>query len=365
MTESVRDIAWGEPLLPQVSDPEWEATVKRRVGSVSDVYRRVAPLPWLREACLGVDAYRVQHMPARLHHIGVMVVSQENACRYCYGAARAYLRMLGYPESLITRIERQAHLAELDEREREYIQFARKLARSNPRPAHAERDRLVELGYSPQAVAEMACLIALGCFYNRVTTLVACPPEEAFERFSDSWVGRAVALTGPVRRAMMAWKQRPAPAEEAAEVPLPAGAPFGEILAQLHGLRAAGFIQHTLAAAFASPVLSSRLKALMFAVVARALECRYCQDQARTVAAADGAAQAEFQAAVDALDAPDLQPDEAKVLSWVRDTVHYQPATLQEQTRRLAEAIGPAAVLEAIGIASLANGIVRLAMLTV
>lgn len=360
--EMVRDIAWGEPLLPQVSDPAWEATVKRRAGSVADIYRRVAPLPWLREACLRVDTYRSRYMPVRLLHIGAMVIAQENACRYCYGAARAYLRVLGYREATIARMERETHLAELDDRDREFIQFARKLARSNPRPARAERNRLIELGYSPEAVTEMAFFIAFGCFYNRVTTLLACPPETGFERFSESWAGRLLALGGPITRPLAARKRRAARTVEE-PVALPAGTPFASIINELRGLPAAAVVQRTLTESFASPVLSTHLKALLFAVVARTLECTYCQDQARALGAEEGPAGAEFQSAVAALYAPDLPPQEAAILNWVRDTVHYQPATIQQQTRRLAEAIGSAAVLEAVGMASLANGVVRLAML--
>ena len=47
----------------------------------------------------------------------------------------------------------------------------------------------------------------------------------------------------------------------------------------------------------------------------------------------------------------------------MRDTVYYQTAAIQNQTRALAADIGSAAVLEAIGVAALANGTVRLAML--
>lgn len=40
-----------------------------------------------------------------------------------------------------------------------------------------------------------------------------------------------------------------------------------------------------------------------------------------------------------------------------------QPTVIQKHTRQLAARIGDATVLEAIGVAALANGIVRLAML--
>jgi hypothetical protein len=43
--------------------------------------------------------------------------------------------------------------------------------------------------------------------------------------------------------------------------------------------------------------------------------------------------------------------------------VYYQTAMVQKQTAALAAEIGDAAILEAIGVAALANATVRLAML--
>ena len=50
-------------------------------------------------------------------------------------------------------------------------------------------------------------------------------------------------------------------------------------------------------------------------------------------------------------------------MPWVRNTVYYQTAVVQKQTAALAADIGDAAILEAIGVAALANATVRLAML--
>ena len=117
----------------------------------------------------------MSELPARLFNIGMLVTSQENSCRYCYGANRAFMKVLGYSESFISRIERDLHVAELDDGERAYIAFCRNLARSRPRPATADRDALMQLGYARLAVHEMAFLVAMGCFYNRIGILIACP----------------------------------------------------------------------------------------------------------------------------------------------------------------------------------------------
>ena len=60
---------------------------------------------------------------------------------------------------------------------------------------------------------------------------------------------------------------------------------------------------------------------------------------------------------------PRLAPREAGLLAWARDTVYYEPSSIQQKTRALGAELGAAALLEAIGVASLANATVRLAML--
>lgn len=133
--------------------------------------------------------------------MGAMVAAQEVSCRYCYGALRAAMKMLGYSESTISRIERDVRLAELEPREQAFVSLCRKLARSRPRPAAADKEALLALGYSSQAVSEMAFLVAWGCFHTRVTVLIACPPERFFERLASGPVGFLVGLMEPLLRA--------------------------------------------------------------------------------------------------------------------------------------------------------------------
>src|SRR5262245_6321409 len=111
MAQLLEDIAWSEPILPAVTDAAWEAEIKRRGVPVGEVDRRVAPSPWLRQICLGIATYRSAVVPQRLFQLGAFVTAQENACRYCYGAHRAYMKMLGYSEAFITKLEHDAHVA--------------------------------------------------------------------------------------------------------------------------------------------------------------------------------------------------------------------------------------------------------------
>jgi len=115
-------------------------------------------------------------------------------------------RLLGI---FIRRIEQDATFAELDDKERAFISFCRQPARSRPRPMKADYEALVALGFAPLAVSEMAMLIALGCYYNRIGILIACPPELAFERVANGFLGRLVA---PLMRMVMSMRKPTQPA---------------------------------------------------------------------------------------------------------------------------------------------------------
>jgi hypothetical protein len=358
VAQLLSEIPWGQPILPAVSDPAWEAEAKRRSGHVSEIDRRVAASPWVRELCVSVLTYRPVAMPPSLYRIGTVVTSQENSCRYCYGANRAYLKILGYSESFIGRLEREATLAEIDDKGRAFLAFCRSLARSRPRPMKAECEALVALGFSPLAVTEMAMLIAMNCYYNRIGLLSACPPEHGFERMAN---GPLAPLLRPLMRMAMSLHRAPQP--PTLEPQALAAGPFGAIVVAAAGLPAATIFKNALDRAFASPVLPAATKALMFAVVARTLGCRTSEAEARRLAAAEGLAEAEIDAALATLRCARLPAQEQALLAWARDTVHYQVGEIQKSTAALAAGLGGAAALEAIGVAALANAVMRLAVL--
>ena len=110
-----------------------------------------------------------------------LVTSQENACRYCYGSARGRMKMIGFSDEMIDRIERNVQLAEAEPRERELVLFCRNLARSKPRPSRQAREQLQRVGFSALETAELAFVVAAVGFCNRVSTLLAVPPELEME----------------------------------------------------------------------------------------------------------------------------------------------------------------------------------------
>ena len=139
---------------------------------------------------------------------------------------------------------------------------------------------MLQLGFSPTAITEAAFLIVNHCFMNRVATFLACPPVVVYERLGRSILGRLL-------RPMLATANRrsvPVPTD----FKLPEGAPFAEITNTLSGLPAAYLLHEALTGAFDSPVLSRRIKALMFGVVARMLDCRFCLPHSVRLLQAEG-----------------------------------------------------------------------------
>jgi alkylhydroperoxidase family enzyme len=60
------------------------------------------------------------------------------------------------------------------------------------------------------------------------------------------------------------------------------------------------------------------------------------------------------------LDAPELDAIERLLVPFARETIWYEPAVLQRRARTLRDHLSSPQLLEAIGVASLANGLCRM-----
>lgn len=356
MAELLNEVKWSDPILPKHRDPEWEAEVKAKFGNVPDILMHVAPSPWLRKAVFHWPNVQPVYISRNLTNIEALVVAQENACRFCYGIARSYMRLNGFSDKEITRLERQMHLAELDEKDRTFIRFCRDLARSNPRPARKDLDALVDLGFSEEAVIETAFHVANSCFANRVATFIAAPPLTAIEKLSTGLLNRIMRPL--IRKQLMqkvGWKVEGLSDEN--------GTSFSGVVQAMKGVPHAQVIHEGLKAVFSSDVLSKELRIFMFAVVAKSLDCQFCQTEACKMANDLGIDSEEFSDTINRLTSHRLPPDEARLLAWTRETVHYQTEQIQRQMHLLANDIDSRKLLEAVGVAAVANMTVRLAVL--
>ena len=87
---SVRDVEWGEPLLPLVRDPALEAEA-RKGGRVQGSSGYFSAVPWVYLGMVRLNQ-RLTHRVALEHDLADLaglVVSQDNSCRYCYAVQRA------------------------------------------------------------------------------------------------------------------------------------------------------------------------------------------------------------------------------------------------------------------------------------
>ena len=130
-------------------------------------------------------------MPLALWDLIGLIVSRDNSCRYCYGATRTILRILGYREDADRPHRARHHLVgsePLPERRGARIR-PQGLARESARDGGGPRTRSSAPATRPAAVAEIVFAAAFAGFPNRVATLFALPPE-AFETLRDRSLGR-------------------------------------------------------------------------------------------------------------------------------------------------------------------------------
>lgn len=341
---------WGECWLPTVPVPrELAADVKRRIGAVPAWVERLAPVPWLVRASARVIEKRLAYMPLHLWDLIGFVVSQDNSCRYCYGVTRALLRVAGYDDPRIDRIEHDVHVAELAPADEAALDFARRVSHANPPATAADLARLAAAGFTPPAAAEIAYAAAFAGFSNRMATCFAIPPEP-LERLVAGAFGRVMR---PLIALQM--RHRHAPPE-----PPPARkTPAADVVGALGDSPTAHAVRTIVDDAFASPVLPRRTKLLMFAVVGRALGCRRAEDEACHELDATELDRAAVDEILANLGSARLDRRDALLVPFARETVRYQAVALQHRTRDLVASRSTEEVIEAVGIAALANGLGR------
>jgi uncharacterized peroxidase-related enzyme len=346
---------WGACLLPPGAvPPAMAAEVKHELGAVPGWLPRLACLPWVVRAFAKTAAKPFAYAPPGLSELIGLVVSQDNSCRYCFGVQRVLMRVFGYSEAYLAKLERDFHIADLSPMQRAALDYARKISRANPRPRRGEYEELERAGLSRPAIAEVAFAAAAGAFMNRVATLLALPVEAELESLPKSPLFRAM-------RPMMAWRMRPKPRR-----PEPVArneGPGAALVAALGDSPSAGLLRRMLDDAWDSPVLPRRTKALMFAVIAKALECMRCEEEARGELVAAGLDAATIDGVLANLGSPALDAREALLVPFGRETVRYQTQSIQRRVREVTAGMSPAETIEVVAVAALANAICRLSVL--
>jgi AhpD family alkylhydroperoxidase len=348
------DVQWGECLVPvSPVTAAQEADVRRAIGAVPGWLTRLAPVPWIVHAALEGIRRPLAYAPIRLADLVGLVVSQDNSCRYCYGVQRSLLRIQGYAEERIDRLARETHVAELSPAERAALDFARRLSRANPRPGREDFERVVAAGLDRRAVVEVAAVAGWANFINRQSTLFAFPPE-SLEALPAKPFFRLI-------RPLIARKMRHKPAAPEPP-PRPNTGPCARLVDALGDSPLAGVLRRVIDDAWASPILPRRTKALVLAVVARALGCVHGETEAREQLAQEGLATSDVDQILATLASPRLDAREARIVPFARETVRYRPGPIQERVREVCRGFTVEETLETVTIVALANGVCRLSV---
>ena len=350
--KALQDIEWLDPLVEERSNPELESWMQENGATHYPHAAYMADCPWILHADVYLDEPYV-HITDFADLI-YLTVSHDNSCRFCYDAARFLMRLGGMSESEIDRLERDAEAATTEPRLASALDFARRVSRSNPAPGQAEKQALRDSGYDDLGIKEITFHAADVVFHNRVGTLLALPvTAEAFLKDESTFA----ALREMFATVLEKYSKPAKPEVLAAEHKT---GPFTNVVLALDGIAQAGILRTVIDEAWASPHLPTRTKSLIFAVIARGLGSVAAEKEAYRLLGMDGLAAERVDVILAHLAAPELDPVEARILPYVRETIWYQTTAAQRRGRELRAQLTNAQFLETVGIAALANMVCRI-----
>ncbi|MFI4931861.1 MAG: hypothetical protein ACHP83_16580 [Burkholderiales bacterium] len=357
MSSALAHVAWEPCFMEARHDRELEAYARRRMGLPNAAVRYFAAAPWVVHATVDLhpEFGLLMHLDQRTADLIGVVVSQENACRFCFAAVRAVMWFQGMDRERILRVEQEISRPDLAPQVRAALDYARKQSRSGPAGARAAWTALRAAGVSAAEAREIAFTVALVDFSNRLHTAPAIPPVP-MERMPELLPMRL--LRPLVDRIMRGRRSRGAATPLA---PPSDELPYARLVAAFAGSPIAPALARTMDEMWASPHLSRRCKLLMFAVISRGLPCDVCEIEVTRALQREGMDASVVSRLLTHLDGPELEPVERLLMSYARETLWYEPATLQRHTRVLRGQLSSEQLVEAIGVAALANGVCRMA----
>jgi len=352
-----REIEWERtPLIEPQRDAELERWVRESGAPSAYPLRFFSRCPWLARSMARFSRVDLAHLDCALADLVTLVVSRDNSCRFCLAGCRILLRATGMHEVGIEALESDLVSAEQAPPSRLALEFTRRLSRCNPPPSPGDVEMLRGAGFSREEILELAFVTVQYVAINRINTLVALPPQRV-ERLDRGWLTGILRLA--LRRVLAARRVHLPPLFLSAEEK---AGPFAAEVSGLDGLPAARALRQILDEAWSSPILSRRAKALTFAVVARGLAATRVESEALDLLTEEGFDRTAGEDVLAHLASPALDPLESALVSFLPETLWYEPAPLQRRVRELRGQLSDAELLEAIGLAAWANGVCRLSL---
>jgi len=355
MASPLLNVSWDHCLLEPAPDRQAEAALRRETGSAPGWIRYFLSCPWLPRAAVRLSVYNklLLHLDFPTLDLLELVVSRENACRYCYSMTRLQLRMLGMSEPRMQELEQRLARGDVEPKAAAAVQFARRMTRATPLVSSQDLEPMRAAGYSDAETREIAFTVATIAFFNRIATIPALPPQ-SWEQLADRWF---MQLLRPlVGRVMRGGRKRGQPVT----FPTPPDGPFAHLLLQFQGSPIGPVLARALDEMWASPILSRHCKALMFAVIGYGLGCERSRAEVAIVLGQEGLTPEDVEQIISHFDGPGVNNMESALLAFARDTIWYEPIQLQRRARELRNQLSAAQFVEAVGVVSMANALCRL-----
>ena len=360
MANALQHVTWEPCLLESGQDRTLEAYARRKQGMPHPSVNYFTSVPWMARAVVDLhpELGLLMHLDQAVADLVVLVVSQENSCRFCYAAVRAMLWAQGMSRARIQRMEEDLARADLPPRTMAAVAFGRSQSRSGPPGAQDAREALHRAGLGADEMKEIAFAVGVTDFNNRAHTIPAIPARP-MERMPDQLHMR---LLRPLLGRLIRNHRSRGQATTLGPV---LSYPYAHLVRAYAGSPIAPTLARTLEEMWASPHLTRRCKLLMLAVVARGLTCEVCALDLGKALREEGLEEATLTQILTHLDAPELDPVERLLVPFARETIWYEPALVQRRARALSNRLAGEQLIEAIGVAALANGLCRMgAMVT-
>jgi AhpD family alkylhydroperoxidase len=355
MASELEHVAWESCAVEFRRDRALDSYSRRKMGLPNPALGYFAAVPWLARSLVDLrpECGLLMHLDQEMADLVALGVSQENACRFCYAAVRALLWAQGLSRGRVQHIEQEFTRADLPPRTAAAIAFGRGHSRSGPSGARAAREALFRAGFGPEEMKEIALVVGETDFSNRAHTIPAVPARP-LERMPDQLHMR---LMRPLLNRLLRRSRQRGEATPLRRVP---PYPYIRLVQAYAGSPIGAALGRTIEEMWASPLLTRRCKLLMLAVVARGLSCEVCAQEVGEALRGEGLSQETLARVLTHLDAPELDAVERSLVPFARETIWYEPASIQRRARALREHLSSPQLVEAIGVASLANGLCRM-----
>lgn len=348
---------WGEPIVEPHSDPDRERLFRRRTGFVPPVVPYIAPHPWVHRAFLFLMSPSLQALDEQRASKISFIVARDNTCRFCYGSFHSFLRVTGYSEEEVDRLESERYLKK-EGAEQEVLRFALDISRGRLQRTSSVV-ALREMGYGPTGIREIAGMAVMTALINRVATMLAVPLSDALETFTDQWYFDA--LQPVVQTLLGGWQRLGGTSESPLEADAVEG-PFAPWMTRLRGTHV-GRVLYDMTTQWRreESALSLRTKLLILAVVARGLGCKGLEEQARALLGEhDDVSARDFEAAVNHLRGDALRERATGLLPLARASIRYEAGRIQQTVREYTRDLSRAETIDAMATLGLSNALARL-----